>query len=198
MKIKDAINSKILFYSKLEKIKNDELREYWKTFFSLKTILLKVIILLIVATIVMSTSFGLRQIFIDYFPNLIFPNEGISFSFLSNVSSEIVYLIQAIPCVLTFIAFIFINKPSIYIGLLIILFGGLSNIIDRSLNLNIIVAGGKLFPNNAVVDYIPLFNTKCNLPDVFITCGAVITIIFLLIYLVKVIQEDRKENNAKF
>lgn len=195
MKFNHKILSKICFNSRLQKIKNDDLREYWQSFFLLKNILLKIIILIVIGFVILSTSFGVRQAFINHAPNLIFPNEGISFSFLSNASPTLVYVIQIIPCFLTFVFFIFINKPSIYIGLLIVFFGGLSNIIDRALPLNIIVANGKYFPVNAVVDYIPWFNTKCNLPDIYITIGTGITLIFLIIYLYKTIKEEKNNKN---
>lgn len=198
MKFNHEALSKICFNSKLQKIKNDDLREYWQSFFLVKNILIKITFLLIIGFVVLSTSFGIRQAFINHAPHLIYPNEGISFSFLSNASPAAVYAIQVIPCLLTFGFFIFINKPSIYLGLLIVFFGGLANIIDRALPLDIIAANGKLFPTNAVVDYIPWFSTKCNLPDIYITIGAGLTIIFLIVYLYKTIKEEKtikKETN---
>jgi len=140
----------------------------------------------------MGSCFITRQVFIDYFPSSIVPNEGISFSAFAGANPNIIYLIQSIPCILTFLFFIFLNDKLVYISLLVVCFGGLSNIVDRALPLQLVVQGGVVFPSNAVVDYIPFFGTTCNLPDIYISVGACFVVLFLIIYIVKTYKTENK------
>lgn len=172
--------NKVLFLEKINHLKSEETRKYWSNILLVKNILIKFLIFVLVGIFVMGLSFIVRQIMIDYSPDKITPNQGVAFSIAASYKPAIVYLIQSIPCIITFLIFFFVTNKWIYIGLFVIFFGGLSNIIDRALPLHIIV-NGKPFPSNAVVDYIPWFSTECNLPDIFITIGAIYTILILIV-----------------
>lgn len=141
----------------------------------------------------MGSSFIVRQIFIDNYPNKIVPNPGISFSAFTDASPAVIYLIQAIPCALTLLLFLFLNDKLTYFGLLIVFFGGLSNIIDRALPLDLIIGNGVIFPSNAVVDYIPLIKTYANLPDIFISFGAALSVLGLIIYIIKIYRNEKQK-----
>ena len=175
--------NKVLFLEKINHLKSEETRKYWSNILLVKNILIKFLIFVLVGIFVMGLSFIVRQIMIDYSPEKIVLNPGVGFSIGANSDPAIVYLIQAIPCVITFLIFFFVTNKWIYIGLFVIFFGGLSNIIDRAL------------PNtipNAVVDYIPWFSTKCNLPDIFITIGAIYTILILIVTIFITWKKERQ------
>lgn len=189
--------NKICFNEKIDKIKSEDIKEYLKEFLLVKNILIKISLFVLIGIFVLGLSFILRQIFIDNYPNKIIGNTGISFSFLSNVSTAVVYVVQILPSLFMLIFAIFLNEKYLYIGLLVMFFGGLANIIDRALPLDLIVEGGKQFPSHAVVDYIPWFNTKCNLPDIFITLGVIYTIISLVFYIINTFKKSKLEDAKK-
>lgn len=190
--------NKVILSNKISKLKNEEFKNYLQDLFLVKNLIIKLLAFIIIGMIVVGLSFIVRQIFIDNYPNKIIPNTGISFSALTNASPAIIYLIQTIPCVLTFLLFLLLNDKLTYSALLIILFGGLSNIIDRALPLDLIIGNGVKFPNNAVVDYIPLIRTYANLPDIFISFGAGLAILSLIIYIIKTYRsESNKPDETK-
>ena len=184
--------NKVLFLEKINHLKSEETRKYWSNILLVKNILIKFLIFVLVGIFVMGLSFIVRQIMMDYSPEKIVLNPGVGFSIGANSDPAIVYLIQAIPCVITFLIFFFVTNKWIYIGLFVIFFGGLSNIIDRALPLHIILADGKPFSSNAVVDYIPWFSTTCNLPDIFITIGAIYTILILIVTIFITWKKERQ------
>lgn len=184
--------NKICWEEKISHLKSQDLQQYLRSWLLVKNLVIKLVAFIIVGLIVMGSCFITRQVFIDYFPNSIVPNEGISFSAFAGANPNIIYLIQSIPCILTFLFFIFLNDKLVYISLLVVCFGGLSNIIDRALPLELVVQGGVVFPSNAVVDYIPFFGTTCNLPDIYISVGACFVVLFLIIYIVKTYKSENK------
>lgn len=184
--------NKICWEEKISHLKSQDLQQYLRSWLLVKNLVIKLVAFIIVGLIVMGSCFITRQVFIDYFPNSIVPNRGISFSAFAGASPNIIYLIQSIPCILTFLFFIFLNDKLVYISLLVVCFGGLSNIIDRALPLELVVQGGVVFPSNAVVDYIPFFGTTCNLPDIYISVGACFVVLFLIIYIVKTYKSENK------
>lgn len=184
--------NKICWEEKISHLKSQDLQQYLRSWLLVKNLVIKLVAFIIVGLIVMGSCFITRQVFIDYFPNSIVPNRGISFSAFASANPNIVYLIQSIPCILTFLFFIFLNDKLVYISLLVVCFGGLSNIIDRALPLELVVQGGVVFPSNAVVDYIPFFGTTCNLPDIYISVGACFVVLFLIIYIVKTYKSENK------
>lgn len=191
--------NKVLFLEKINHLKSEETRKYWSNILLVKNILIKFLIFVLVGIFVMGLSFIVRQIMIDHHRSIIVDNTGVGFSIGANASDPtIVYLIQAIPCIITFLIFFFVTNKWIYIGLYVIFFGGLSNIIDRALPLHIILANGKPFSSNAVVDYIQLFNTNttCNLPDIFITIGAIYTILILIVTIFITWKKERQTPSA--
>lgn len=185
--------NKVLFANRISKFKSEDFRSYLQDLLLVKNLLIKLLAFIIIGLVVMGLSFIVRQIFIDNYPDKIVPNPGISFSAFANASPAVIYLIQAIPCVLTFSIFLFLNDKLIYSSLLIVFFGGLSNIVDRALPLDLIVGGGISFPSNAVVDYIPLIRTYANLPDIFISVGAGLAVLSLIIYIVKVYRAEKNK-----
>lgn len=190
--------NKVLLSNKISKFKSEDFKSYLQDLLLVKNLLIKLLAFIIIGLIVIGSSFIVRQIFIDNYPDRIVPNPGISFSAFANASPAVIYLIQAIPCVLTFVLFLFLNDKLTYFGLLIVFFGGLSNIIDRALPLDLIIGNGIKFPSNAVVDYIPLIRTYANLPDIFISFGAALAVLGLIIYIIKVYRnEKQKPDEAK-
>lgn len=185
--------NKVLLSNKISKFKSEDFKNYLQDLLLVKNILIKLLAFIIIGLIVMGSSFIVRQIFIDNYPNKIIPNPGISFSAFTDASPAVIYLIQAIPCALTLLLFLFLNDKLTYFGLLIVFFGGLSNIIDRALPLDLIIGNGVRFPNNAVVDYIPLIKTYANLPDIFISFGAVLSVLGLIIYIIKVYRNEKQK-----
>lgn len=186
--------NKVLFIEKIDNLKSDEAKKYWSNILLVKNILIKFCAFILVGIFVMGWSFIARQIMIDHFPYKIVPNQGVGFSIAANANTSVVYLIQSIPCIITFLIFFFVTNKWIYIGLFVIFFGGLSNIVDRALPLNIYVINNTRFPPNAVVDYIPWFNTSCNLPDIFITIGAIYTILVLVITIFITWKKESKKS----
>lgn len=185
--------NKVLFSNRISKFKSEDFKSYLQDLLLVKNLLIKLLAFIIIGLIVMGLSFIVRQVFIDNYPDKIIPNPGISFSAFTDASPAVIYLIQAIPCALTFSLFLFLNNKWIYMSLLIVFFGGLSNIIDRALPLNLIIAGGVKFPRDAVVDYIPLIRTYANLPDIFISCGAVLAILSLIVYIIQVYRSEKNK-----
>lgn len=185
--------SKVLLSNKISKFKSEDFKNYLQDLLLVKNILIKLLAFIIIGLIVMGSSFIVRQIFIDNYPNKIVPNPGISFSAFTDASPAVIYLIQAIPCALTLLLFLFLNDKLTYFGLLIVFFGGLSNIIDRALPLDLIIGNGVIFPSNAVVDYIPLIKTYANLPDIFISFGAALSVLGLIIYIIKIYRNEKQK-----
>lgn len=186
--------NKVCWQKQISQLKSEDLKQYFQKLLLVKNLLIKLIAFISIGIIVMGSCFTLRQIFIDNFPEKIHPNPGISFSAMANAHPSIIYLIQILPCVMIFLFFFFLNDKATCFCLLVVFFGGVSNVVDRALPLDIIVYGGMKFPAHAVVDYIPLITTTCNLPDIYITAGACFALLFLIIYIKKIFKT---ENNNK-
>lgn len=182
---------------------------YLLKIYSIKFILKKIVIFLISGLIVLTISFVCRQLAIDSnkqsyvlinnFLNInIIGNTGISFSLFNNNSASLIYFIQSIPIILAFIFLIFSKYllNDFFIGL--VFFGGLSNIIDRSIIDNYLYITN-IYKIDAVVDYLQFSfipnSAIFNFPDVFIVIGIISFILSILIYLIKGIRNDKKNPN---
>lgn len=132
-------------------------------------------------------------------------NTGIAFSGLENADSSFVYFVQSLPVVIGFIILIFSKSKTLDVGICFVLFGGLANIIDRSLVDNYKYLGD--YPNilgkteNAVVDYLRFSfipgSAIFNFPDVSIIFGIIIIVIFVIYLLIKDYIDNSKKPNIK-
>ncbi|MCA9385458.1 signal peptidase II [Candidatus Dojkabacteria bacterium] len=107
----------------------------------------------------------IKFLFISYFPQKVFVNTGISFSFLADTHSILTIVLHTCG-VMVMVYLLKSSQPKI--AFLLLLAGGLSNLIDR------IVYGG-------VIDFIrigslPIF----NFADSIINLGLVIFIIYIV------------------
>lgn len=171
-----------------------EISEFIKSIYKSKYIFKKLIIFFIVGTIVLTCSFVSRQLAIDShsqyfnlmpgFVNIrIVGNTGISFSILKGANISLILFIQSLPIVLSLLVISFSKDKLIDITLSFVFFGGLSNIIDRSVIDNYKFLSG-LDNLNAVVDYLqfsfiensPIF----NVPDIFIILSTLVLVVYLL------------------
>lgn len=171
-----------------------EISEFIKSIYKSKYIFKKLIIFFIVGTIVLTCSFVSRQLAIDShsqyfnlmpgFVNIrIVGNTGISFSILRGANISLILFIQSLPIVLSLLVISFSKDKLIDITLSFVFFGGLSNIIDRSVIDNYKFLSG-LDNLNAVVDYLqfsfiensPIF----NVPDIFIILSTLVLVVYLL------------------
>lgn len=187
---KVAFLDQIIFEKQILNIKNKKFQRYFLSLFKMKNVILKLVFFLILAILVFTTCFGIRQYFISFNPNEVVLNSGIAFSQFANANSFIVYFIQSIPVVVAILAILLIPNPYICIGIMMLLFGGLVNIIDRSLGGTILIHGTIYNLKDSVVDYIPVGATKANLPDIFIIIGACLAVFSILINIFKNIKND--------
>ena len=184
---KTPFSQKVIFKKQILKVKNKKICKYLLSLFNLKVIILKLVFFLILSTFIFPSSFGIREYFIQYNPNGIILNPGVAFSKLNNVSSSIVYIVQCIPVIVAFITIVFVPNPLISFGLIMLVLGGLCNVIDRSLG-GTIINGQDL--KNCVIDYIPVGKTMANLPDIYIIIGAGISGLIAFFEIVKIIKND--------
>ncbi len=183
-----------------------------KKLYRSKYIIWKAIIFLVVSLIVFTISFVLRNIMLNsttqsyqlmpgFLDIYIIGNTGIAFSGLSDVSSGVVYFVQSLPIIISIAFLLFTKSISIDIGLSLVLTGGLSNIIDRSLfdNYTHLQINGE----NAVVDYLQFSFIKgsaiFNFPDVTVIVGVIVIGITLLVQFFKewINDSEDKKNKSK-
>ena len=187
--MKNSTNSiflnKVLFNKLILKIKNEKAKKYFLSLFLVKNILIKLLLMVLFSVIIFPLCFGIREYYLIYNPNSIVLNSGIAFSQFENASPIVVYFIQILPIVASFIIMLFLVHPLTYIGLIILLLSGLCNVIDRAL-------GGTLIINNVtvdlldkVIDYIKIGTSVCNVPDILVISGSVLIVIGTLFYFVK-------------
>lgn len=183
--------------------------KYVKQLYRSKYIIWKFIIFLVISLIVFTTSFVLRNNMLastkqtyDLIPGFltiyIIDNTGIAFSGLSNSSSSLVYFVQSLPIIFSVLFLLFTKSFSIDIGLSLVLTGGLSNIIDRSLFDS--YAHLQINGLNAVVDYFQFSfipnSAVFNFPDVSVIVGVIIVGITLVVQFIKEwIQESSNKKN---
>lgn len=113
-------------------------------------------------------------------------NKGAAFGMLSN--ARWIFILFTILVIVFLIVFLFLKKPAsklFNLSLILIIGGGLGNLIDR------IFYG-------YVVDYLSIsfFPPVCNFADYCVTIGAVILVIYLL-FISDYMKKDKGINNAK-
>lgn len=179
----------VLFEKSINKIKNKSVRNYFLTFFSVKQILVKFLIFLVMSSVLASISFVAREYALNNWDYEL--NPGVAFSLGKNLHSNVIITIQAVPIVFSFVAYIFINNVYLYLPLTFIFIGGSCNLIDRFIP-DYGFQGGDLQPS--VVDYIYCSTSIFNFPDIIIVAGCIIFAISCLIYLLIItIKENKKE-----
>ncbi|WP_208895217.1 lipoprotein signal peptidase [Ureaplasma diversum] len=214
----NKLDQHILFKKAINKIKKLAVRNYFLSICSLKVIFWKLINLTWIAILVMVSGFLVRQFAIDLVVSTNQKDHGSIFSFtinngvalgsLGNADVGLVYFLQTLPIVIGSLAFLFVKDSYFYIPLLFLLFGGMGNIIDRSIPEYELV-GIKGFsddPNqrggnvifHGVVDYWRFANSVINIFDVYIVTGICVLIFFLILNIViKWNEEKKKENKEK-
>lgn len=150
----------VVLQKQIDQLKNIRLQHYLTDFMTLKTILMKVIILIGVLILSAPLFFGMREYALNNMNNY-YLNKGSGYGFGSTWPQAAVYAIKIIPTIILFVIFISANTWYICLLACFAWVNGLLNIID------------KLIPDNgtehAVVDYIYLINSVCNTADIFIT-----------------------------
>ncbi|EDU66938.1 conserved hypothetical protein [Ureaplasma urealyticum serovar 11 str. ATCC 33695] len=215
---------KINFFKKIIlKIDNKGVRDYFLSITTLDVIFYKIINFIIIALIVLLSGFLVREWAINLVINTkeiyhgpIFHftlNNGIALGRINN-NSGIVYALQSIPIILGFLSFIFLKKSYHYAPLLFLLFGGLGNIIDRSIpELELYKALPDIFHNslinpnsvgggndviNGVVDYWKFVNSIINLFDVYIVVGVCVLVVILIIgFIIKWKSDNDTKDTTK-
>ena len=202
--MKDSTKKTLLNYQKkiLKRLKNIYCSKY---------VYLKLTAFLIAAIITLTCSLVFRQQileskvkfweFIPGFLNInIVQNTGIAFSGLQNQSSSLVYFVQSIPVIIGFSILILSRSIFIDLGLSFILWGGLANIIDRTLIDNYKYLH-VLNTENAVVDYLQFSFIKnsavFNFADVSIVFGIIIAVLYVIYIIIKDFFINLKNNSKK-
>lgn len=182
-----------------------------KIYLDKKHLFFKLLIIFISAFVVLLTSFLTRESILnattsewDLIPGFlsinITGNTGVSFGTLSDSNPSLVYFVQSIPIVLGGIILIFSSNYLLDVGLSIVFFGGLSNIVDRSIVDNYKYLND-IFTKDAVVDYFQFSFIKnsaiFNFPDTFVICGMILVGIQIVISWVKDYKKEKEseENN---
>ena len=202
----------VLFSKHINKCKKEGLKNYLSSIFLLKNIFLKIFILIILCGLILGLGFGLREHFIhvaetnNYWDNgrqIVILNRGIAFSGLENASSSVVYFVQVLPCIVAFVAILFINKWWIYLGFVMMFWGGMMNVIDRSMGGFIQFAqngqpvGSPEDLKNAVVDYFPAPGSTFNIADVFVIMGVSLAGLSIVVWTVLMYLKERKNEHLK-
>ncbi|WP_391517074.1 signal peptidase II [Mycoplasmoides gallisepticum] len=118
-------------------------------------------------------------------------NSGVGFS-LFNQNPAVPYLLQSLLTIIFLITFIFSKNKALIVLLPLITFGGLANVIDRSVPITL--SNGTV-ETNSVLDYFQFFRSSAifNFADICIVTG------FALIFLTFVVDIflDSKKKNKK-
>ncbi len=190
----------------------DEIKSHLeKIYLDKKHLLIKIIIFILIGFLVLLSSFLMREtmlnaketywVLIPNFLNIrITENTGISFGSLSDAGPSLVYFIQSLPIIIGFITFIFSSHYFLDVGISMLFFGGMSNIIDRSIP-DIYINGILQDANNAVVDYFQFTFIKnsaiFNFPDFFITVSVGLICLHIIILWVKDYKKEKEKNKNK-
>ena len=201
----------VLFSKHIDKCKKEGLKNYLSSIFLLKNIFLKIFIFIILCALVLGLGFGLREHYIqiaetnNFWKNgnkIVELNPGIAFSGLANAPSSVIYFIQALPCAIALVAILFINKWWIYLGFILMFWGGMMNIIDRSLGGMIHFArDGEIYDivnlKGKVIDYFPAPTSTFNIADVFIIMGVSMAGVAILAWAIMMFIKENKNEKLK-
>lgn len=171
----------------------------------------KLCIFLIACFIVFLSSFLIRDSMLNrnsaygnFIPGFIdikvVGNNGVAFSTFENSSVSFVYFVQILPIIISFGFLVFTKSVWFDIGFSMIITGGLSNVIDRSIidtyTYNIVPTNQTI---NAVVDYFyfSFINGSAifNMPDVYVIIGVIIVISKLIVQTIIDYLHYEKENS---
>lgn len=189
------------------------IKNYLITIYTPKLLITKLIIFAVSAFVIFLSSFLIRNYMINsqygeysflkgFLEIRITQNTGISFSGLKNSSPWLVYLVQIIPIIISTIVLVFSKWLYIDIGLSMLLFGGLTNVIDRAIPDNYLhLSHLNVDSMNAVVDYFMFSfipnSAIFNLPDVFIIVGVITIGIASLVYFIKSNAKEKSKETTK-
>lgn len=212
-KFNKKLDSKSLFEKQINKIKIDWLKKYLIGLLSYKTIFYKSIYFILIALVVFVSGFLVR----DFAINLVVDtkqtehgsifyltlNNGVALGAGSNLDPVAIYFLQSIPIIVGFFAFVFTIKWWYYIPILFLVFGGLGNVIDRSIPEYSLVGiepftnqntggGNDIF--NGVVDYWRFANSVINLFDVYIVVSICFLILSIIIEFIFSFNKDKNKN----
>lgn len=200
MEIQKKLND-IFFEKRLSTIKNIKIKNYLFLFFNVKNILIKIFVFLFSILFFSLFFFFLRKHFLENYTIDVIPNTGAAFGILEdNIIAS--YVLKIIPTLILLFIFIFNNDWYIYVLVFIILINSFLNITDKIIDdypIGIEVPETPKIPwKDAVVDYIPLFNSTCNIADVFI-CISVPLLVIGLIYKFYILNKKDKheKDNSK-
>ncbi|QHG89808.1 signal peptidase II [Malacoplasma iowae] len=127
-------------------------------------------------------------------------NNGVAFSAFENASVSFVYFIQILPIIISMFFLVFTKSAWFDVGFSMIITGGMSNVIDRSI---VDVYTHNIVPTeqtiNAVVDYFSFSfisgSAIFNMPDVYVLAGVIIVLIKLIVQTIIDYLHYDKENS---
>ena len=191
---KNIFWSNVLFEKKINNIKRTKVKDYFLELFEYKLIFIKFLILIFVLLLSAPLTFVLRDYWLNnYVQGIVVFNKGMGFSFGDGWPQEAVYFLKILPAIVLFIAFLFTNNILIAISTITVSLGGFYNLIDKWL---VDFPKGAEPEYDAVVDYIHLFNSVANVPDIFVTVGTIglSLSIFYAIYKINMKSDDEDED----
>ncbi len=186
--------SNVLFKDVLEKIENDNLRNYFLKFFLYKTILFKFLALLAISFISFLLFFVLRDWSLTSEINNVVFNKGSGYGMGSTWPQWVVYLIKAIPTLIFFLIFLFLNDWKIFVPSLVISINALCNIIDKAIpDWNSLE---NIWVYDAVVDYLhfDVFHFTCNIADILLVTSFVLLALGLIWNFIVIIKKNNDQD----
>lgn len=116
-------------------------------------------------------------------------NPGTAYGIIKN--QAVVYCLEAFFSIFLLMCFIFTFTRYLYFPLAFMFVGGFANFINR------IISGGKGVFDYLKVDFgVPVFRFVANIPDVFITVGAIALVIGLFVYVIKGFRKPAKKQDT--
>lgn len=184
----------IYFEDKIRKIKKEERRNFWLTFFTCKNLIFRISCFLILTLICGLLFFLLRHYsLVNEWHGLQF-NRGFAYGIGDDWPTWIGYFIKILPFIILLICIFFTNEWYIQFSLNLIIINSLFNIIDKGL----IDTYNGVEHYDAVVDNIRwvAFGFTNNIGDIFIIIGAISIIIgyLYMIYLWYKKKENKNED----
>jgi len=191
--LKTLFWSNIFFEKKINNIKKTKIKDYLLKLFAYKLIFLKFLTFIFILLISAPLTFILRDYWLNnYAPGIVVFNKGMGLSFGDEWDQGIIYLFKIIPIIILLFTLLLTTNMLIATSAIIIFLGGLYNLIDKWL---------VDYPNSgepqydAVVDYIHIWNSVANVPDVFVTIGTVLLLASLIYVIYKMNENDDTEDD---
>ncbi|MGL4950804.1 MAG: RluA family pseudouridine synthase, partial [Mycoplasma sp.] len=187
-------NNKILFGNGILKIKNKVIRNYLTEFLTLKNLIIRTLIYLLIIAVSSILFFILReQSLLNNWDNIIL-NKGMAWNMGDKWDQWIVYFMKILPLILMYFISLGFNKKMLYIPFFLISYNSLLNVIDKGM----VDYYMGIYHHDTVVDYIywPLFNFTNNVADIMIISGFGFVVFAILKEISNIIKEDVE--NDKF